>query len=75
MILTTNEVRERYKIPHSTFSLKKQKIIDAGGLHAKGKGGSDPWLWKSSVVHQLALDGTLGNKARQAAHNQTWRTA
>jgi len=69
MILTTSEVQQRYNLPPSTFATKKKILIDEGALYAKGSSGSDPWLWRSSVITKLALSGALGNKARQAAAN------
>jgi len=70
MILTSNEVVQRYQISYATLKNRKPIIQKAGGIDTLGGRGKTT-LYKQEVLDSLALERKLGNKARKAIKQLT----
>lgn len=69
MHIDTNAFLNRYKISRATLYIKMRDDIIPESAMIKGNGGSDINLFDQKICDALALDGKLGNKAKQAIMN------
>ena len=66
MTINTKQFLERYNISSATLG---NRIKDKTLTPIKGRGGSDQNLYDQEACDKLALEGKLGNKAKQAILN------
>lgn len=71
MTIDTNQFLDRYNISKAGLYKKIRDKIIPEGVIIRGNGGSDMNLFDQESCDALALEGKLGNKAKQAVLNLT----